>query len=76
MMPQERETHPKVIPGAWEEAAKLLTDNPEVDERAAVVAWLRHHADNDAPYNVAVGLHHAARAIERGEHRRGQSDEG
>jgi len=46
------------------------------EERAAVVAWLRHEAEMATGTNTATAFQHAARldtladAIERGEHRR------
>ena len=41
-------------------------------ERAAVVAWLREQAEAAEWALTAAGYEHAADAIERGEHRRGE----
>lgn len=61
------------------EQAQRSRDKARAEERAAVVAWLRHgrwveksvHMRHEYDIPVSSAIHDAADIIERGEHRRG-----
>ena len=61
-----------VLSGALPRAVERAREEERAAERAAVVAWLRDEVDDDddAEGPLACILAYAAKAIERGEHRR------